>query len=232
MRQKSILLVVAAVLVAPGCGVFSYELARIETDDRVDARVLDDLRVGQARFQEAVKRLGPPDRVSFAWDSRGRRTTRFEFVQVKGRSSDMTVHVPRQEVATYNSGVRFLLVFLRAMRGQSVVPSELESLAPAAPGNRGAASTVHRLSEMKLAGSTDGRGVRLSDLRESAQSSATTTGDGPVRPFSALALEGSASGRDVLRLEFDEEGVLILKEYGQGAPQTDLSGQIRESVLQ
>ncbi|MBN2489693.1 MAG: hypothetical protein JXQ29_02450 [Planctomycetes bacterium] len=218
-------------LVLPACGVFSYELALIERGGPIDPQWLADLRVGHSRFREVVSRFGPPDRISFVWDSVERRTTRLEFLHVRERSSDVTLCIPRQEVALYNSGVRFFLLFLRAVRGKSVVPPELDSLLHTDQSENRSIDATRRLSEAKSHRASSGRGVRLGDLRDSIGSD-PDVGQDPVRPLAALVLEGSARGRSVLRLEFDEEGILSLIQLGENVPRTDIPGQIRESVLQ
>jgi len=219
MQRTAVIAISIWLLVLPACGVFSYELTRVEYDDPADPRWLDDLRLGETRLREVVSCFGPPDRITFVWDSAGRRTTRLEFVHARERSSEVTLRIPRQEVAMYNSGIRFFLLFLRAVRGKPVVPPELDNLLHPDRRERRWTSATRRLSESKSHRISSGHGLRLRDLRDPFGSD-PDAGRDPVRPVAALVLESSVRGRDVLRLEFDEEGILSLKQLGENAPRT------------
>lgn len=232
MMKRSLWLLALACL--PGCGFFSYGLSRIENDSPVEPAIAAEFIVGSSRLAEVVARLGPPDRVSFFWPHGSRRVTRFEYAFGKRRFSDMTFHIPRQEVSTYNSGVRFFLLYLDALRGKSLVPDEvqLQKLPTTASQTGVRAAGDHRLSRYRaLGGSLDGGERRLSRLRAAAMADSPGR-RGPVSRLDALVLQGSAAGLDVVRLEFNDRGVLIDREIRLGTPRTDLKGQFLESVLQ
>ncbi len=234
MTRPLWILTLLALACLPACGVFSYGLSHVENDSPVEPAVASEFTVGSSRLAEVVTRLGPPDRVSFFWPHGSRRVIRFEYAFGKRRFSDMTFHIPRQEVSTYNSGVRFFLLYLDALRGKSLIPDEvqLQKLPTTASRVGVRAASNHRLSRYRaLGGSLDGGERRLSRLQ--ATTMAESPGRrGPVSRLDALVLQGKATGFDVVRLEFNDRGVLINREIRLGTPRTDLKGQLLESVLQ
>lgn len=207
----------------------SYRISRVQTDSPIDADAFEFLEVGKTRLADAVERLGPPDRLDFVWDNEGEPHTRFEYAFQKGRSSDFVVQTPIEEIRNYNTGVRFFLLFLNVVGGGSVIPSELEQFDFLSSDSPDLGTGGRRLSDMKA--SRRGRASRLSILR-GKQESGEADGEGVLRPFVPFNMAGAGVGRDLIRLEFGRGGILVLKEIREGAPETGLGDQIRDSALQ
>ena len=214
------------VLLLPSCGIFSYELSRMERDSPVPPGVENILKPGHDRIRRVLEQLGPPDRVSFRWTRGGKRITRIEYIHTRQRHSEMAFHIPRSEVSAYNTGVGFFLTYLKALSGESITPAELEAFPLTTPSGSDRPHRRKRLSHH----SPDGRAVRMSRLRSSPQE-ALPPWQGPAAPLRALTLEGTLRGVDLLRLEFDEWGLLVHVEARRGIPDTGLAGQVRESIL-
>ena len=215
----------------PSCGFFSFSLSRVEADSPVALDAIPELVVGQARLEKVVEQLGPPDRVTFVWGTTNGRVTRLEYDYGTQRASDLTVHIPRQEVAFYNTGARFFLTYLDALRGKSIVPSEIQNIPITGSPAPTRETTGRRLSDYRAEGDgLSGRALRLSRLRPPAPGGEPQRG--PITAVEALVLQGAAEGRDVVRLEFDQNGILLRTEARRGTPRTDVNTQIEESVLQ
>jgi len=64
-----------------------------------------------------------------------------------------------------------------------------------------------------------GRGSRMDETRRSRRASdAPPRAGGPLSPFVPFNLAGANAGLNLMRLEFDEKGILIQKEFRTGAP--------------
>lgn len=114
MRAGAALLVA---LLAPGCGIFTYQLTRAERGTMEPAVRGLHLEVGRTSFPQALSRLGAPDTVRVGWDDSGQQFTRFQYWFQRAQGSNLAVRIPSQEVVTYNTGVRFFLIFLGVLGG-------------------------------------------------------------------------------------------------------------------
>jgi hypothetical protein len=216
----------------PSCGFVAYDVARSEVDSPIEIERYGLLRVGHTRFAEAIAVLGPPSRIQTGWDEAGDPFTRVDYYYGKSRGSDLSVKVPLKEIIAYNSGIRFLVLFFRAMRGESVVPSEVQPLIPQTAANSTAVPNSIRLSNRDEAcGGLRGRGTRLSELGGEAYA-AVSGDDGMLLAFDPLTLQDTSRGVDRVRLEFDDAGILVRKEERRATPRTDVGAQVRDSLLQ
>lgn len=226
MRAGAALLVV---LLAPGCGILTYELSRAEQGTMEPAVRGLHLEVGRTTFPQALTRLGAPDTVRVGWDPTGNPFTRLQYWFQRAQGSNLALRVPRQEVSTYNTGVRFFLIFLGVLRGRSPTPPELRGLLASSPLSPGRPRR-YRMSELQKDQSNSGSPERLSRLR-TADHEVPEVGEGPVTPLDALVLEGAARGVTVLRLEFDRTGLLRRKEFRVSTPASDAGSQVGGSLL-
>lgn len=163
----------------------SYEVSRIETDTAIDRNAYESFKVGETLLAEAVKTLGPPDRLECRWDGAGERFVQFEYSYGKQRASDLEFNFPIEEISRYNAGVRFFLIFLNVLRGGSVVPREVREFQLLSTQSPREGENGTRLSHIKR--SNKSRALRMSSLRR--QEYKVTAGmDEPLTPFRALDL--------------------------------------------
>ncbi|MHC4942531.1 MAG: hypothetical protein ACYTG7_05865 [Planctomycetota bacterium] len=207
----------------------SYKASRIEVDAPIEVEAFDTVQVGETTMAQAVGRMGPPDFFSFRWDECGERFLRLEYGHSKGRHTDFSIGAPVDEISRYNTGVRFFLLFFRVMRGGSVIPSELSEFESDQMTAADAVDSSVRYSRIKP--SHRGRPQRLSTLPRLERREGSIEG-GPLSPFVPLAMKGSGRGVGRIRLEFDAEGTLVLKEIRSTVPGTSLADYFEETILQ
>jgi hypothetical protein len=204
-------------------------VARVEADAPVEVEPFKRFRTGETTLAQTVQWMGPPDFFSFRWVEGEERVLRLEFIYRKARETGFSVSAPVDEISRYNTGVRFFLIFFNALRGKSVIPSELDSIAiDQAPGP-GAAGSMARYSRIKPL--HRGRPERFSSLPRRQLGKGSIEGR-PLSPFVPLVVEGAGKGEGRIRLEFDAKGILVLKEIRSTAPGTGLADYVRETFLQ
>jgi hypothetical protein len=226
MKAAGILLIC---LLCLNAACLSYKAARIEVDAPLEVEAFESIEVGETTFSETVFRMGPPDGFAFRWTETGERYLRIEYAHARGRSTDLSIAAPVDEVSRYNTGVRFFLLFFRVLRGGSVIPRELSELDVSLSAASRAAGLPVRYSELKSI--HRGRPQRFSALPRRPVVEKERIDDGPLSPLVPLILQGSGEGLGRIRLEFDARGVLVTKELRSTLPGTSLADYLQETIL-
>lgn len=178
-----------------------------------------------------MERLGPPDRVLTGWDGQDRPFIQYLYFYRKGRSSDVTISAPVQEIQRFNTGVRFFNIFLDSMSGKAPLSDQMDQLENMLPQSysQNTSPRTPRLSEMQ--NQLNGRARRLSHIK-AQEATPTATRRGPLSEFLPLRLAGEGAGVDRIQLTFDARGILQMKAFKKGTPDTGFKDQVYESVLQ
>lgn len=227
MRSAPIIAVGVSLLLS---SCIAFQVSRHEVDAPVEVEPFESFKEGKTTIGEVAEFMGPPDYMVFGWDEEGDLFTRFDYVFAKGRSSDVVVTLPLEELRKINNILTYFSVVISAIRGETPYQDELERLGVTFESSYSSVNqSRHRLSEKRS--THNGRAVSMNDIT-GRQDLITSKSGGIPSVFVPLELMDEGRGSDRLRLVFDKMGILTLKEMRKGSPDTNVGAQITDTLLQ